>query len=78
MVRSIYTPESRTMFDGIARRYQHDENFRHLVDRFLDEFERELVEGDRREPSGSLSHQMIASDTGRVYLVLAHASTRIQ
>jgi uncharacterized protein YjbJ (UPF0337 family) len=78
MVRSIYTPESRTMFDGIARRYQNDANFRQLVDRFLDEFERELVEADRQEPSGSLSHQMIVSDTGRVYLVLAHASTRIQ
>ena len=78
MVRSIYTPESRTMFDGIARRYQNDANFRQLVDRFLDEFERELVDTDRQEPSGSQSHQMIVSDTGRVYLVLAHASTRIQ
>jgi uncharacterized protein YjbJ (UPF0337 family) len=77
MVRSIYTPESRNMFDGIARRYQGDPNFRHLVDRFLDEFEREIKDAERFDSSGNTAQQMVASDTGRVYLVLAHASNRL-
>ena len=78
MVRSIYAPESRNMFDGIARRYQGDENFRHLVNRFLDEFEREIGDADQFDSSGATSRQMVTSDTGRVYLVLAHASNRLQ
>lgn len=77
MVRSIYAPESRNLFDGIARRYRTDESFRHLIDRFLNEYQGELSEADHRDPSGNSSQQLIKSDTGRVYLVLSHASGRL-
>ena len=77
MVRSIYAPESRNLFDGIARRYRADDNFKRLVDRFLNEYQNELSEADHRDQSGHASQQLIQSDTGRVYLVLAHASGRL-
>lgn len=77
MVRSIYAPESRNLFDGIARRYRSDENFKALVDRFLTEYENELAEADQRDNSGNVSQQLVQSETGRVYLVLAHASGRL-
>ena len=77
MVRSIYTPESRNLFDGIARRYRADDNFKRLVDRFLNEYQTELSQADARDPSGNTSQQLIQSDTGRVYLVLSHASGRL-
>ncbi len=77
MVRSIYTPESRNLFDGIARRYHSDNDFKQLVDRFLNEYEKELSQADARDPSGGNSQRLIQSDTGRVYLVLAHASGRL-
>jgi hypothetical protein len=77
MVRSIYAPESRNLFDGVARRYGADDNFKRLVDRFLNEFQTELSEADRQDPQGSRSQQLVQSETGRVYLVLAHASGRL-
>ncbi|MGI9476849.1 MAG: hypothetical protein ACR2PI_09085 [Hyphomicrobiaceae bacterium] len=77
MVRSIYAPESRNLFDGIARRYRSDESFKSLVDRFLTEYENELNQADQHDGTGSNSQQLVQSDTGRVYLVLAHASGRL-
>ena len=77
MVRSIYTPESRNLFDGIARRYRADENFKMLVDRFLGEYQNELAQADQQDPSGNHSQQLVQSETGRVYLVLAHASGKL-
>lgn len=77
MVRSIYTPESRNLFDGIARRYRADNDFKQLVDGFLNEYEKELSQADAQDHSGNSSKGLIQSDTGRVYLVLAHASGRL-
>lgn len=77
MVRSIYAPESRNLFDGIARRYRADESFKALVDRFLSEYENELSQADQRDGTGGNSQQLVQSETGRVYLVLAHASGRL-
>ena len=47
------------------------------VGRYLADFERIITESDQRDPSGRLSHGQLVSDTGRVYLFLAHASGRL-
>ena len=77
MIRSIYSPESRKLFDSVARRYRSDDAFRAMVNRFLDQFQNELTLSDQRDPSGQTSQEQVTSDTGRVYLVLAHASGRL-
>ncbi|MGI9524146.1 MAG: hypothetical protein ACR2PG_21130 [Hyphomicrobiaceae bacterium] len=77
MVRSIYAPETRQLFDDILYRYTNHPQFRDHVDRFLAEYERGLRESDQRDPSGELTQSQIMGDTGRVYLVLAHAANRL-
>ncbi|MCB1511492.1 MAG: hypothetical protein KDJ36_11385, partial [Hyphomicrobiaceae bacterium] len=77
MVRSIYAPEARKRFDSVERRYRGEQAFRMNVDRFLVEFERGLHELDRKDPTRQSSDAQIITDTGRVYLVLAHAAGRL-
>lgn len=77
MVRSIYAPESRKLFDTVERRYRDEPAFRANVDRFLVEFERGLHEFDQKDPTRQSSDAQITTDTGRVYIVLAHAAGRL-
>ncbi len=77
MVRSIYNAEGRVAFDEMATRYQTNLEFRPAVDRYLAEFEQHLADAELRDPSGRIALSQIASDGGRVYLFLAHASGRL-
>lgn len=76
MVRSIYSPETRIVFDEVSRRIKADAELAHTVQRYLGDFERIIREADARDPSGRLAHTHLVSDTGRVYLFLAHAAGR--
>lgn len=77
MVRSIYTHEGRALFDEIVGRLQTDPSLQHTVHQYLSDFERVLQEAERQDPSGHTAQGHLASDYGRVYLLLAHASGRI-
>lgn len=77
MVRSIYSNEGRSTFDEVSRRYSADPNIRATIDRYLTDFEAILREADQKDPSGRLALSHGISDTGRVYLFLAHASGRL-
>lgn len=76
MVRSIYTPETRIVFDEVSRRIKADAALAQTVQRYLSDFERIIKEADARDSSGRLAHTHLVSDTGRVYLFLAHAAGR--
>jgi hypothetical protein len=77
MVRSIYGNEGRALFDDVSHRCRSDAEMSRTVSRYLSDFERIVGESDQRDPSGRLSHGQLVSDTGRVYLFLAHASGRL-
>ena len=77
MVRSIYTAEGRLAFDEVSRRYRSDLEFQQTINRYIGDYERILADGDRRDPTGRATQNQIASDTGRVYLFLAHVSGRL-
>ena len=77
MVRSIYAPEARTVFDTVATRVKSDAELAQTVSRYLSDFERIIKQADARDPTGRLAHTHLISDTGRVYLFLAHAAGRI-
>lgn len=77
MIPSIYAPEARPLFAQIERRYEGEPGFKANVDRFLLEFERGLGDLDHRDPTRQSSDAQIITDTGRVYLVLAHAAKRL-
>ena len=77
MVRSIYTPEGRALFDETVMRLQQDAGFHDTTTQYLADFERVLQEADRQDPSGETAQGHLRSDYGRVYLFLAHATGRI-
>lgn len=77
MVRSIYANDVREVFDQIASRIKVDAELAQTVQRYLSDFERVIRDADQRDPSGRMAHAHLVSDTGRVYLFLAHASGRI-
>ncbi|MGQ0671709.1 MAG: hypothetical protein ACT4N2_02350, partial [Hyphomicrobium sp.] len=77
MVRSIYSPEGRAAFDEVSRRVKTDADLARTINRYLADFERIRREAETKDPSGRLVHNHLVSDTGRVYLFLAHASGRI-
>jgi hypothetical protein len=77
MVRSIYSPDGRHVFDEVSRRYRSEHEMRAMVDRYVGEFERLMQDVDRKDPSGRLLHGYLSSDSGRVYLFLAHAAGRL-
>ncbi|MFN3624911.1 MAG: hypothetical protein ACK4TP_12715 [Hyphomicrobium sp.] len=77
MVRSIYGNEGRALFDDVSHRCRNDGELSRTVARYLSDFERIIADSDARDPSGRLSQGQLVSDTGRVYLFLAHASGRL-
>jgi hypothetical protein len=75
--RGVYTLEGQATFDEITRRYHLDIGFRGTVNRYLGDFERLLTDAEAREPGGRIAENYLISETGRVYLLLAHASGRL-
>lgn len=74
----IYTRAGLATFEEINRRYQQDREFRATVDRYMSDFERLLGEAEQADPEGRMLDNYLISDNGRVYLLLANASGRLQ
>ena len=77
LVRSIYAPEARAIFDEINGRLRTDTELEKTVFRYLGDFERIIRDTDARDPSGRSTQSHLLSETGRVYLFLAHAAGRL-
>jgi hypothetical protein len=75
--RRIYTGRGPQTFDEVRRRYRLDPDFHNTVDRYVQEFERLLAEAGRNDPSQSVARTYLASETGKVYTILAHAAGRL-
>lgn len=75
--RNIYNREGQATFEQVKRRYENDMTFRHIVDRYLADFERMLQDAQKADPKGRTLQSHLASETGRIYLVLGHASGRL-
>jgi hypothetical protein len=76
--RHIYSLDGQNTFDEVARRYDRDADFRMTVDRYIADFERLLGEAEASDPEGRMLQNYLVSETGRVYLLLAHASGRLR
>jgi hypothetical protein len=76
--RHIYNPEGQATFDEISRRYDREGDFRMTVDRYVGDFERLLGEAEASDPDGRMLQNYLTSESGRVYLLLAHASGRLR
>jgi F0F1-type ATP synthase membrane subunit b/b' len=75
--RRLYTSHGLKTFEEVRRRYGADADFRQTVDRYLQEFERLLMDIDREDRDGSQTRSYLLSETGKVYTLLAHASGRL-
>jgi hypothetical protein len=75
--RHLYTLGGQQAFDEIAHRYRRDTDFRATVDRYMGDFERLLRDTQAKDRDGRLIQNYLSSQTGRVYLMLAHASGRL-
>jgi hypothetical protein len=76
--RHIYTQEGGATFDEISRRYGHENEFRVTVDRYIADFERLLGEAEASDPDGRMLQNYLTSESGRVYLLLSHATGRLR
>jgi hypothetical protein len=76
--RHIYSVDGQATFDEISRRYDRENDFRSTVDRYIGDFERLLGEAEASDPDGRMLQNYLTSESGRVYLLLAHASGRLR
>jgi hypothetical protein len=76
--RRLYTLKGQQTFDEIRRKYQADAEFRVAVDRYCDDFEKLLTDVARNDRDNVMAKTYLASDTGKVYTMLAHASGRLK
>lgn len=74
--KRLYTSAGQKTFDEVARKYRADRNFKQTVDRYIAEFERLIDEVARENNPGAL-RSYLASETGLVYTLLAHAAGRL-
>lgn len=74
--RQLYTHQGQATFDEISGRYQRDPAFRSTVDRYISDFEQLLTDAERKGQNGQAINHYLTSETGRVYMMLAHASGR--
>jgi hypothetical protein len=75
--RDLYTRQGQGTFDQVKRRYDSDGTFRTIVERYLADFERLLKDASKADPKGQTVQKHLMSETGRIYLLLAHASGRM-
>jgi len=75
--RGLYTRAAQPIVDRVQRRYETDQNFRSVVERYLADFEKMLQDLSRSDPRGTAVQSRLGSDDGRIYFVLAHISGRL-
>jgi len=73
----IYTARGQQTYEEIRRRYRSDAEFHKTVDRYVKEFERLLSDVNRDDRDDTITRSYLASETGRVYTLLAHAAGRL-
>ncbi len=74
--RRLYNIRGQRTFDDIRRKYTSENEFRSAVDRYVDEFEVMIKDVEDKDRDNMLTQTYMTSDTGKVYLMLAHASGR--
>ena len=73
----LYTEPGRKRYDEFRRRFHRDPEFRETVDSYTGKFEELLREVAPGESNRALARQILASDEGKVYTILAHASGKL-
>jgi len=75
--RDVYNRQGQSTFDQVQRRYRNDGSFRHIADRYMADFEKVLKDASKAGQDGKALQNYLVSETGKIYLMLAHASGRL-
>ncbi len=75
--RDVYNRQGQSTFDQVQRRYRSDPGFRHIADRYMADFEKVLKDASKSGQEPKLLQNYLVSETGKIYLMLAHASGRL-
>jgi len=75
--RGFYSRQAQAVVERVQRRYEGDQSFHNVVERYLGDFEKMLQDLSRSDPRGNAVQAKLASDDGRIYFVLAHISGRL-
>ncbi|HEY4162055.1 MAG TPA: hypothetical protein VGM59_03260, partial [Dongiaceae bacterium] len=74
--RRLFRTKDSYIVPAIEQRYQRDERFRDLVDRYLKRFENLIGQAQTIDPEAVLNAAFITADVGKLYLVLAKSLGR--
>jgi hypothetical protein len=75
--RGLYSRQGQAVVDRVRRRYEKDETFRVIAERYCADFEKMLQDLSKSENRGASVQSSLAADNGRIYFVLAHISGRL-
>jgi len=75
--REVYNRQGQSTFDQVQRRYRNDTAFRHIADRYMADFEKVLKDASQAGQDSKALQNYLVSETGKIYLMLAHASGRL-
>lgn len=75
--RRLYTLRGQKLFDEVSYKYRNEASFRRDVDRYISDFEELLTKIYEQDRDSMLIDTYLSSETGKVYLMLAHASGRL-
>jgi hypothetical protein len=74
----LYTVKGQQTFEKIKSKYIIDRNFRQTVRQYIIDFERLLREISNKNTNHNAVQQYLLSETGKVYIMLAHVSGHIK
>jgi hypothetical protein len=74
----LSTMQGERAFEDICWKYSSDREFMQTAERYIAEFERLLDEVARDDPDETVARSYLASETGKVYTILAHAAGRFE
>jgi hypothetical protein len=74
--RRLFRSKDSYIVPALEQRYQRDERFRDLVDRYIRRFETLLGQSHPVDPESVLSATFITADVGKLYLILAKSLGR--
>jgi methyl-accepting chemotaxis protein len=74
--RRLFKSKDSYVVPALEQRYQRDERFRDLVDRYVAKFETLLGQSQQADSEAVLSAAFITADVGKLYLILAKSLGR--
>jgi hypothetical protein len=74
--RRLFRMKDSYVIPAIEQRYQRDERFHDMVDRYVQKFEDLLTQSDSADPESILNATFITADVGKLYLVMTRSLGR--